>query len=239
MRRFCIPLFLAALLCCSVKEVRDHCPCRLEMDLSAFGEVTRLVHVDTGSGAQPLALSGGEDLIYREDLSRRQAMGVAVWSSKPDGDSLYLYCRDLPVGRERLFLKAVPRKQFATVVLYVLPAGEYPVPVEYTVYSDYGAIDLHTGQPVKKALSIPLEGESDHYVFRLPRQDQRSRLLLEAREADGRLHTYPLGEWVRESGYDWEAPDLDDLLVGVDFADATVFVWAADWEASCTIEEIL
>lgn len=238
MRRFLLPITLSALLSCSVKEQRDACPCRLEMDLSAFREVTRQVHVDTGSGERTLALSGGEDLIYREELSRRQALGVSVWCEL-ETDSLYLFCQELSADRERLSVQAVPYKQFATVELYVMPPEEALAPVTYTIQSDYGAIDVRTGKPVKKDLSIPLGGQSDRFRFRLPRQDKNSHLVLLAREFDGRQRSYPLGQWVRDSGYDWQARDLDDLFVGVDFSTATVQIRIDGWQEACTIDEIL
>ena len=36
--------------------------------------------------------------------------------------------------------------------------------------------------------------------------------------ADGVIRSFPLGEYLREAGYDWEAPDLKDIHLSVNLS---------------------
>ena len=186
----CLSAFLWA--SCSVKEARQDCPCRLEVDLTAFGEVTRQVSLDLDGKALERSLLGPDSLLVRTRVAASDFLDIRVWSGVSrmeargsllqvkegnDGDSLFLFCSRLPGRRESALVKAVPHKQFATVVLQVLPE-DLPAGVRFTVRGQYGSFDLDGGQPVAAPLVIPLPEGKAESAFRLPRQEAAGVLVL-------------------------------------------------------------
>lgn len=247
----CLSAFLWA--SCSVKEARQDCPCRLEVDLTAFGEVTRQVSLDLDGKALERSLLGPDSLLVRTRVAASDFLDIRVWSGVSrmeargsllqvkegnDGDSLFLFCSRLPGRRESALVKAVPHKQFATVVLQVLPE-DLPAGVRFTVRGQYGSFDLDGGQPVAAPLVIPLPEGKAESAFRLPRQEAAGVLVLEEDDGKGNLRSYPLGEWILAAGYDWNAPDLDDILVAVDFVMNSFQVQVSPWIPGEKMEHLL
>ena len=254
MKKTClIPVLLLLLASCSVKEARDSCPCQVEIDLSAFAKVSRSVRVRVGPTRLGRSLTAADSLQFQLQAARQGALPVAVWTGlktmREQGDtvrvaggqmcdSLYLfsYKGDRPPG-ENLRLKAVPHKQFATVFLTVQTAeGETP-PAAITIRSDADGLVLPDGAPVNGTLEHPVGGNG-RYLFRLPRQPTENQLVMKAEGQDGQQHIYPLGEWIQESGYDWTAADLDDLVIGMDLSEWTVQVEILSWEAGEPVWEL-
>ena len=243
--RLLIGLFAVLGASCSVKEARQDCPCRLELDLSAFGEVARQVSLDLDGEAMERSLRSGDSLTIHTLLKARDRINVRVWSGvsrmKPDGnvlrvkagedsDSLFLFCGDYPGRVERAYVQAVPHKQFATVTLQLVSRTEGdPSAIRYTVRGEYGCIDLNLGTPVLGALNIPLPQNLDQCCFRLPRQKAGGLLVLEANDGKGNRENYSLGQWILDAGYDWNAQDLDDILVAADFVEGEFTVTVNPW----------
>jgi len=254
MERTClIPVLLLMLASCSVKEARDSCPCQVEIDLSAFAKVSRSVRVRVGATRLGRALTAADSLQLELQAVRQGALPVAVWSGlktmQEQGDtvrvtggqpcdSLYLFSHqgDQPPG-ENLRLTAVPHKQFTTVFLSLqAPEGE-STPKGITVRSDANGLSLPEGRPVDGPLELQVNGEG-RYLFRLPRQRSDSALVMEMEGPGGKEQPYPLGEWIRESGFDWTAADLDDLVIGMDLSQWTVRVEVLPWEAGTPVWEL-
>lgn len=231
-------IMLAAMLCasCSVKEVRDACPCALEIDFSAFAEVTRQVEMDLDGMAFERLVAKDKDMVSEFRVPKREKMNVVVWSGV-QGDSLYLFGTSVPGREEKVRISAVPHKQFASVLLRVL--SDDMGSVAFTVKSNFSGIDLMTGQALPGELEIPLEGTGVNHVFRLPRQASDSMLVLEAGYENGTVQAYPLGEWIKMAGYDWTAADLDDIAVAADFALGHYEVKIGEWDAGEASDQLI
>ena len=221
---------LAAVLCasCSVKEVRHGCPCSLEVDYSRFAEVAGGVHLELGGLDMDRTVSDGEEMVAVLDLPRADRISVRVWSGV-QSDSIFLFGASVPGMEETVKVTAVPHKQFASVLLRILSREDDSV--SYTVKSNYSRVDLTTGRALPGDLVIPLTGIGENHVFRLPRQSRDCMLVLETGFSNGIVQAYPLGEWIKLAGYDWEAEDLDDIMVGADFAMGHYEVKIGDWDA--------
>lgn len=64
--------------------------------------------------------------------------------------------------------------------------------------------------------------------FRLPRQmDNSLQLVISAPGAPSR--TFALGNYIAQSGYDWNAYDLDDIMMSLDFAENGFTVTVNNW----------
>lgn len=229
---------LAVLLCssCSIKEVRDACPCRLEIDCSAFSEVARCVYMDLDGRALERSVEDEKDLVSILMVPKKEKLNVVVWCGA-QGDSLYLFDAVVPGIEETVKVSAVPHKQFASVLLKVLSADEGSV--SFTVKSNFSGVDLMTARALPGELAIPLEGTGGNHVFRLPRQSTDSMLVLEAGYENGVVQAYPLGEWIMMAGYDWTATDLDDIAVAADFALGHYEVRIGEWDAGEASDQII
>lgn len=242
-------LFLAS---CSVKEARNNCPCQVDIDLSDFAKVSHSVRVKVGEERFQRSLIREDSLQMQLTILREGKLPVAVWSGvkamtergdtvRAAGvntcDSLYLYSDPGENPGENLRVKAVPHKQFASVFLSIQTEPEREAPSQIRVRSDSNGLALPDGAPVEGALEIRADGNGK-YQFRLPRQHPSSLIVLEMEGADGQEKSYPLGAWILDSGYDWEAEDLDDLVIGMDLAQWDILVEVIPWEAGPPLREM-
>lgn len=67
----------------------------------------------------------------------------------------------------------------------------------------------------------------------VPRQSDGS-LVLELFSSDGILRTFPIGEYIIASGYDWDAVDLEDIELNVDFSMTRIKVGFTGWDKTYT-----
>lgn len=257
-RRSLIPGALSLLLlaaACSVKEARDRCPCQVDIDLTAFSEIARSVRLRLGDKRLERRLTTRDSLLVQTETGQGSALPVWVWTGAEgmlaagdtvrvplgkDCDSVYLFSQAADARSDRLRLDAVPHKSFATVFLSLSSADDGPVlprPLRGKVVSQHNGLRLPEGTPVEGRLAIPLQGEGP-FVFRLPRQRADSQLAVELTGADGKGQTYPLGDWILESGYDWTVPDLNDLVVGLDLSSREVEVHVIPWQAGFSLLEL-
>ena len=63
---------------------------------------------------------------------------------------------------------------------------------------------------------------------RVPRQTDDS-LILQIRDGNRVLREFALGEYVAESGYDWEAENLSDVEIAIDYANSNITVKVEGW----------
>ncbi len=240
---------------CSIKEMRLECPCTLEIDYSQFGKVARRVYLDLDGQISDREITSQDSLITSESIHMTQSsFQVRIWSGisrteassmildAPEGeeaDSLFLFCTAIPGNQEIVRIEAVPHKQFANVLLQVFSSEEDTPYINYTVRSDYGSIDLSRGTSLPGSMSIPLGSGSQDRSFRMPRQNPGSKLVLEVEDVAGNIFSYPLGEWILNAGYDWNAVDLDDIIVGADFYTGVFHVSVVDWDMEEAKEEML
>ena len=72
--------------------------------------------------------------------------------------------------------------------------------------------------------------ESDSaYRFFVPRQGDNS-LMLELKEEDGRIWSYPIGKVIADSGYDWRARHLSDISLTMDMSKTLVRITVNEWK---------
>ena len=83
------------------------------------------------------------------------------------------------------------------------------------------------GQPVEGAFSCRLDAG---FSARLPRQEPERELWLDITLPDQVVRTFPLGTYMLESGYDWTAPDLDDLPLEIRLSVTELLIRSNLWE---------
>ncbi len=73
---------------------------------------------------------------------------------------------------------------------------------------------------------------------RLPRQFDSS-LMLNVKYKNKLLRSFALGEFIEESGYDWDKEDLDDLDVIIDYASTSVSFIVGKWSTTFNYELVI
>ena len=71
----------------------------------------------------------------------------------------------------------------------------------------------------------------------LPRQ-RDSSLSLEIAEDASVLKSFALGNYIEGSGYDWSAPELDDIVVTIDYARTRLSISVGEWERSYSFDVV-
>ena len=241
--RILIPLLL--LPSCSIKENRSACPCALTLEFSALpvrpvvlgvaGEgysFTEVVHADT---VIVLPVPKGELAVSAVGGALAEGDGTIRIPAGEEAPPLYLFHADVSTGDEQLVLPVLLHKQFCTLeLLFKAPPG-YGPPFEVAVEGFYGGWQPD-GSPAPGPFSRRLlPGSDGRAVLRLPRQGDDS-LLMHIVFSDQVVRTFALGTYIAASGYDWSAPDLDDLTLHVDISVTSVTISTDLWSRTEDIE---
>lgn len=92
------------------------------------------------------------------------------------------------------------------------------------------------GEPVSGSYNVRLNpGEKGYCSFGLPRQIDQS-LSLRILDGDDSLREFALGEYINRSGYDWTAPDLEDIQMEIDFSRTRIHFCIGEWEQTVSFE---
>lgn len=230
--------YLLACASCSVKEDRSACPCILSLYTSEVPGKCVAVQVwntdggcvaggETDGGLLELEVPRGHLLVTAcSGLASCQLLGGVV--SIPRGaqmDELCAWRAEVDCSGEGASQLLFLHKQWATVNLQLQNYPDTgPAPV-LKIEGMVNGYDLASGLPVEGGfLFRPTLGGSGDVAFRLPRQMGGELLLAVGPKV------LAIGDMIVQSGYDWTAPDLDDIYMLVDYLDSTVKIWISDWE---------
>ena len=243
---FALLLGAAMFEACSVKEDRTECPCRLNLDFSELdAAVIDSIEV-TGIANGEIVLS---DAIYAEDfgseytaLVPRSSLTLAVVSGidgidlekglmqiplGSDCPQVYMHVAQIDTYCETVQEKVLLRKNFCRLDLCVEDEDGFPF-----MFAVKGNVDGYRsdGTPTKGEFYCAAyqTSEGEYRVF-LPRQLDSS-LCLDIHDGSDVLKTFALGEIMAASGYDWEAPDLKDVTVGIDYSRSEVSISVEGWD---------
>lgn len=230
---------------CTVKEDRSVCPSMLILD---FSEVRADI---AGSVSLGVTASDGfffTDTVpsasYTEDYCLNVPRGtvtVSAWAGAEDYDPrgglripegedcppIYLHYSSLTVEDEMERELIMIRKNHCRLTINM--SGD-DMDVRSLVIS--GNVDGYGPDgSVSKGLFryevVPEFAGSAAAV--LPRQYDNS-LMLEIDDGTGIAKIFPIGEYIAESGYDWTAPDLEDITVDLDFAVTHISLTVRGWD---------
>ncbi len=242
---------------CSVKEMREACPCRVGLDFSKLLP-------QAASGGEILATVSAENgkILYRRDFgtdtcspryeillpkgvytaSALLSSGEAVWIEEDDGirlqagsqaDSLYGQATLLDARGEEAEYVPQPLKQFATLfILFGSPVRdlgvEVALPASFIAASDLSA--------VASPFSVKSTFSGVSGSVRLPRQTG-GNIFVTFYEEDGNspIARVDLEPMLRRIGYDFNAPELADIFLTMDFAAGQATIEVEGWKESFII----
>lgn len=239
---------------CSVKEDRVECPCwlRVKMD-QAFSETgiasdkLRLMIYSSGLYyAETLGIDPDEG--YHEvTVPKGEIVLVAAYGTTKDNeyqmieygrqsDSLYVAASHINATREIVDTDVVLYKQFSTMSIRFgnEKSGVYfddQVNYKLVVNGNTNGICLTDLAPVSGAFKAePRPDDKGQYLLRIPRQGDDKLSLDIYTESGSLINTYPIGQMIRDSGFDWNKTSLDDVIVTIDLTQISSGIDVADWD---------
>ena len=242
------------LVCCSVKEYREACPCRLVLDLS---------EVDTAvvrSADLYVSVPGGyvfTDVIGREHvggeyvttvprtelLINLSSGGGEMVSDKgldiPLGDEcppVYMHSSVIDGDCEMWHEKVRMRKNHCRVQMYL--NGQESSGVSLTVKGKVCGYDMYASPKSGEFRCSKTADASYACAISVPRQKDDS-LVLEIDDGSGVCKVFALGMYISSAGYDWSAPDLKDISVVLDFAVSHLVLKVQGWEEDHVFDVVI
>ena len=241
--RILVPFLL--LPSCSIKEDRTACPCALTLELTSL-PVSPVVLGVAGEGYSFTEVVHA-DTVLVVPVPKGDLAVSAVGGALPEGDGsvripegeeappMYLFHADVSTLAEQVVLPVLLHKQFCTLELIFRGPPGYGPPFEVAVEGFYGGWQPD-GSPAPGPFSRRiLPGADGRAALRLPRQGDDS-LLMHIVFSDSIVRTFALGSYIAASGYDWSAPDLDDLTLNVDISLTSVTISTDLWSRTEDIE---
>lgn len=242
-------LLLCSILCagCFVKEDRRFCPCRLFLDLSSIDIscVDSVTLVGMCDGVEVISQTiHSESFVneYEVLVPRTKNMRLQLLSGssgfRNDGESLIIpFGMDCPpVYMENLVIdteceitkkKVSLHKNFCRLTVHLVDGQNFPY-----ILSVRGGVDgyLFDGSPSEgRFYSHATEYGNGSFMVVLPRQIDGS-LTLDIDDESNVLKSFALGEILNNCGYDWNAPDLEDITVGLDYSRTNMTIMIQNWE---------
>lgn len=243
---------LVASVSCSVKEDRDSCPCLVLLDCS---------HVDVGmlQDAEVFIYNYG-DLVWKDSLRTavqsgsyvalvpRGSLHLSIWSGTEGyaaGDGLqipvgedcphvYMFDADARAVSDEYRVAVEMRKNYCVMRILTEYGTDFPLKMKVV-----GNVDGYTsdGLPDSGLFEYPLNVRSynDGWEVNVPRQSDSS-LSLQVDDGSGDIRSFALGQYIVSSGYDWNAPDLKDVTVSLDYALTELTIRVSGWEETYTFD---
>lgn len=276
---FTIALLLALEMLggCRVFEDRDVCPSYLTVDMREVDKSILEWHMWLFNGEGEMFF---KDTIYRRDyktpyvievprygevrcllwgnirggtkVEEKYSLGTAILKIEDVlADSLYSSRSIISTNGENSYLKVVPRKEFATVDLYLQGWVGVDFDVETVLECAKEGFYVNgefsgSGVSTKMELS-DLGNYYTKFSGRILRQPDTENILLSLlirkREVDGSLgevlvdKDIPIGKYLEENGYNIHSPNMSDIRMEVDYSYNQLVVKAEDWEAEYALEE--
>ena len=242
---------LALFASCSILEDRDSCPRLLHLDLSApENQICDALRVGIFSAGEKLY----EGVVPREDYHKGLDISFSCRGSYyvnvvdeailslhyVNADSgvrilhggqcpqLYMYAKELDASVMEMRDTVSVCKNYCCVSLDFVAEDldEYVVDIQGMV-AGYG-ID---GMPLAgEFLYLPAIDNPSCCTFRLPRQVDASLKLGITPKSGGETKYFAVGNYILQSGYDWQKKNLDDICMSIDYSSTLFNLSVNGWE---------
>lgn len=247
---------------CSVKEDRDLCPSYLDIDI----QIPDTLASDVLLALSPVC--GGTSFFLSDTISVDKAASRVTWEGVVPRQKLRVVCMSLSgtdqaigsspksavlinkgedcpkvwmstgivdASAETAYYRCRLSKSFAVMTVDVV-GTKFPFKAEVRGNVNGYGID---GEPMSGLFSVLLDFSGDGCdTVSLPRQIDDS-LILEVIADDGRsIRRFAVGNYIRESGYDWTDDDLQDIDLSIDLALTEIVIVVGGWRRRVSFEEV-
>ena len=257
MKRFLVVLPALAVLVMGagcIKEDRSECPCRLfldftDVDTSSIASADILMTSEEGFEFVDVVESGYfADYMIKvpsHQISLQVLAGAGHCLSSdmsvviPYGEECPKLFRhesvinaDSEVVKERIRL----RTNHCVLTVQVEAGEDYPFKLTVKGRVDGYGSNLKPTVGDFSCRAVP--DDSGQCVVVIPRQLDSS-LALEVDDGTGSVKTFAVGESIVAGGYDWEAEDLDDVTVTLDYSLTEIALEIIEWTEESVHEVII
>ena len=242
-------------LSCSIKEDRSGCPCRLvldfsKVDTSVVTSVDMLVTASDGfvfrktipveEFASPYTVSVPRGEVNVSGFSGADGyVGADGALSILEGDlcpRVNMYNSKVMADAELVRDTVALHKNHSVMTIFIESEEDFPFRISVTGYVDGYDPD---GRPSEGAFRYsPQKDDDGSYVVSVPRQVDNS-LRLEVNDGMDVLKVFALGEYLHMSGFDWEAGDLEDVTVSLDYSLTRLSLIVEGWDEECFFEVVI
>lgn len=254
-KKIIMALAVALSCACTVLENRSACPCQLVLNLDDPANYkcdSLLLRVST-QGYEWTKIVGREQ--YAIPVAVAVPVRGGVYVSVVD-NVLSRYCNfdglSIPLGEQcpqaymfGTWCDTTPDEARVDVRIHKNYCG-VTVCFSTPAIKDYDLM-IRGGVSGYSREGVPMPGEFGfvpyfekdlNSYFRLPRQTDAS-LRLEITTPHGNDSALALGSYIVQSGYDWSAEDLDDIVVYVDFVETTFTISINEWSEEVSTDIII
>ena len=246
--KYCVPLVFLVLglgNSCSIKEDREICPCflsvvRPDSEVGLQGEV--FWYLAAGDYSVEGKIGEDETEVCDIEVPRTVLRLIAV-SGLSGGSSIYggfrieegtdcppvyYYKTDLDTRCNSLRDTIQLHKNYSKVSIQ----GDLSQSFTYMLAGSSCGFDLE-GHILQGTFCSPFKEEGASFCCRVPRQSDSS-LRLELYRAGELVRSFPIGEIIADSGFDWTAEDLEDIDIVLDYKDTGVCFTIDGWTHKLT-----
>ena len=239
-------LFILVAVGCSVKESREDCPCVMSLDFS---------ELDTAAIKSVSVLAMSADGIVFIDSIEAEAFGQRYEREVPKdmlnvnlwyGDGgmaaddcllhipygvecppIYLNCFVADTRSERFDKTVCLHKNHCRLTVEMPHREELPYCLTFKGGIDGYDIDGNPSPGEFSCVAYPVDDGRAQVL--LPRQLDSS-LLLQVDDQAPHLKTFAIGEYLAAGGYDWNAEELADVTIVLDYSMNVISVKMSGWD---------
>lgn len=260
---FALLLITNSLSGCTVKEDRNNCPCRLVIrldgvkDIREKGLLLSLASEDgyiidrlftNGHIPDSCVLMVPKRKLYLGSFSPPSCVSEDVFSEGCAADILtlalgeecpeiWMDCGDVDARDEVKTHTLALHKSYCRLNIRISLEGKaYPFLLKIDgVVSGYGAF----GVPKDGPFSVRMRaGKDGLFSVSLPRQKDNS-LRLNVIDGTDLVRSFAIGEYIAESGYDWQAEDLKDIDMVLDLSKTTITLKIDMWSKTIPLDILI
>ena len=246
--RYCVPLVFLALgliQSCSIKEDREICPCYLtvvrpDSEAGLRGEV--FWYLAAGDYSIGGKIEDGEREVCDIEVPREVLRLIAVSGmtgelsingglrieAGNDCPPVFYYKTDLDARCNSLRDTIHLHKNYCNVSI----EGDISSDFTYMLSGSSCGFDWE-GNILQGSFRAPFREEGSVLCCRAPRQADSS-LRLDVYQGLEMVRSFPIGEMIVQSGYDWSAEDLEDIEITLDYTGTQVTFTVNGWQHQLT-----
>lgn len=249
------------LVSCSVKEDRTGCPCFMILD---FGGIETADLMDRGFKNMDVHVCAAGEAFADETFMLKNGVKEFFIAVPKTGVDVAVYCAD--GGRYSVLdgFTVDSGSPFPRVYMSAesVDTGSDVIRRAITLHKNWCGLKLclkSSDNGIRTPFKVRLIGNVDGYcpsgrpheghfdytsdvsmrsecVVNIPRQVDESLWMQVIYGESGDIRSFPIGEFIAASGYDWKAPDLDDVSVEMDFTKTGLAFSISGWRKTCSFE---
>ena len=232
---------LLLLISCSIKENRTLCPCALTLELL---DLPGPVSVQVVAGDHRATYTAWQDTVMLVQVPKGKIRLMAVCGARLEPEEnleipfgyecppVYLYSDLVNTLCDSTRVNVHLNKHFCALSLSFDGPDGWGEPFWAQIRGNVNGLDRE-GRPTEGDFSCRLD---TGFSVRLPRQAPEEELWLDISMPDQVVRSFALGTYMQQAGYDWTAPDLEDLPLQIQLSVTELLLHSGLWKTIHPIE---